>query len=240
MTGKTTRLAAALMLALASLAAQAGIPYNNHAYDYRQPNGEVLRVLVDGNDYYAEERTADGDLIVYDKAKNGFCYARVNAAGDALVSTGVLATNGQLRSLNGKAGKQPGLSAAAKAARARQRYQKLHGHPPEAANDKLRTASLQAASTGISPMAVATGAMRGLTIIIDFSDSPATISQAQVSSFLNDVPYTGFGNAQSVRGYFQSVSGGKLDYQNTVTRYYRARRPKSYYADASLDSGVRS
>ncbi|QYF94862.1 M6 family metalloprotease domain-containing protein [Massilia sp. PAMC28688] len=240
MTGKTMRLAAALLLAVASLGVQAGIPYNNHAYNFQQPSGEVLRVLVDGNDYYAEERTADGALIIYDPAKKGFCYAHVNAAGTALVSTGVLASNAQLRSMNGKMDKQPGLSTAAKALKARQRYQKLHGHAPEAANDKLRKASTQAASTGMSPMAVATGAMRGLTVIIDFSDAPATISQAQVSSFLNDVPYTGFGNAQSVRGYFQSVSGGKLDYQNTVTRYYRARRPKSYYADASLDSGVRS
>lgn len=236
----TTRFSAALLLAMASLSAQAGIPYKNHAYNYKQPNGELLRVVVDGNDYYAEERTADGALVVYDAAKKGFCYARVNAGGDALVSTGVLATNAQVRSLTGKAGKEPGLSAAAKAARAKQRYEKLHGHPPEAGSDRLRKASTQAALTGISPMAVATGTMRGLTVIIDFSDSPATLSQAQVSSFLNDVPYTGFGNAQSVRGYFQSVSGGKLDYQNTVTRYYRAKRPKSYYADANLESSVRS
>lgn len=228
---------AGLVLALACMAAQAGVPYRNHSYEYKQPNGEVLKVLVDGNDYYAEERTADGSLVIYDAAKKGLCYAEVNATGDALVSTGVLASAANSR---GTLRKQAGLSAAARAARARQRYEKLHGRPPEAANKKVQDASIEAASTGISPMAVATGTMRGLTVIIDFPDLAGNITQAQVNSFLNDVPYTGFGNAQSVRGYFQSVSGGKLDYQNTVTRYYRAKRPKYYYADASLDASVRS
>ncbi len=76
---------AGLLLVLASVAAQAGVPYKYHTYDYKQPNGDVLKVRVDGNTYYAEERTTDGSLIVYDAAKKGFCYAEVNAAGDQLV-----------------------------------------------------------------------------------------------------------------------------------------------------------
>ena len=231
---------AGLVLVLASLSAQAGVTYQNQTYDYKQPNGEVLKVRVDGNSYYAEERTADGSLIVYDAAKRGFCYAEVNAAGDQLVSTGVLATNAKMRAFNTVNKQQPGLSAEAKARRAKERYQKMHGHPPEAANEKVRKASVAMATTGISPMAVATGPTRGLTVIIDFPNLPGTLTQAQVSSFLNDMPYTGFGNAQSVRGYFQSVSGNKLDYTNTVTRYYRAKQNKSYYADATMDAGRRS
>ncbi len=232
-------LIAGLVLALASLTAQAGVPYKNHTYDYKQPNGEVLKVSVDGNSYYAEERTADGSLIIYDAAKRGFCYAEVNAAGDQLVSTGVLATNARMRAFGSSDKKQTGLSKEAKALRAKQRYEKMHGHPPEAANERVRKAAT-AALTGVSPMAVATGPVRGLTVIIDFPNLPGTISKTQVESFLNDAQYTGFGNAQSVRGYFLSASGGKLDYSNTVTRYYRARQNKSYYADATMDAGRRS
>ena len=233
-------LVAGLVLVLASLAAQAGIPYKNHTYDYKQPNGEVLKVRVDGNSYYAEERTADGSLIVYDAAKRGFCYAEVNAAGDALVSTGVLATNASMRAFSTSNKQQPGLSTEAKALRAKQRYQKLHGQTPEAANEKVRKASASLATTGVSTMAVATGPMRGLTVLIDFPNLPGTITKTQVESFLNDAVYTGFGNTTSVRGYYLSVSGNKLDYTNTVTRYYRAKQPKSYYADGSMDAGVRS
>jgi M6 family metalloprotease-like protein len=234
------RMTAGLVMVLACVAAHAGVPYKNHTYDYKQPNGDMLSVVVDGNSYYAEERTTDGKLVIFDKVKKGLCYAVVNAAGDGLVSTGVLATKSTLRSAAGAASKQPGLSKEARALRAKQRYQKMHGQPLEAANDKLRSAAMVAATTGVSPMAVATGPMRGLTVIIEFPDLPGTISQSQVSSFLNDVPYTGFGNAQSVRGYFQSVSGNKLDYTNTVSRYYRAKQPKAYYADASLEADVRS
>ncbi|MEO5984440.1 MAG: hypothetical protein ABIP80_02980, partial [Ferruginibacter sp.] len=230
---------AGLVLVLASLAAQAGVPYKNHVYDYKQPNGEVLKVRVDGNSYYAEERTTDGSLVLYDATKHGFCYAEVNAAGDKLVSTGVLATNSRMRSFSTGDKLQPGLSQEARAARARERFEKMHGHSPEAANERLRKKSA-AAVAGISTMAVATGPMRGLTVLIDFPNLPGTITQAQVTSFLNDAQYTGFGNAQSVRGYYLSVSGSKLDYTNTVTRYYRAKQPKSYYADATLDSGKRS
>lgn len=233
-------LLAGLVLVIASLSANAGVPYKNHMYDYKQPNGEVLKVRVDGNDYYAEERTMDGSLIVYDAEKKGFCYANVNAAGDKLVSTGVLATNTRMRTFSTSDRKQTGLSKEARALRAKERYEKMHGQPPEALNEKVRKATIAATATGVSPMAVATGAVRGLTVIIDFPNLPGTLTQAQVSSFLNDVPYTGFGNASSVRGYFQTVSGNKLDYSNTVTRYYRARQNKSYYADASQDAGVRS
>lgn len=142
---------AGLVLVLASLSAQAGVAYKNQTYDDKQPNGEVLKVRVVGNSYYAEVRTADGSLIVYDAAKKGCCYAEVNAAGDALVSTGVLATNTKMRASNTVNKQQPGLSDDAKAKRAKERYQKMHGHTPQAANEKVRKAFAAIASTGISP-----------------------------------------------------------------------------------------
>ncbi len=230
------KVATAAVMLLTSLFAQAGIPYKDSVYEFKQPGGEKLRVHLDGNDYYAEQRTDDGSLIVYDAAKKGFCYATVNAAGDDLVSTGVLATNAKVRSLNGAAKKQEGLSPEARAKKAKEKFEKMNNRTLESAR---KSASI-AASAPQSLAAPVTGQVKGLTVIIDFPDVPGTITQAQVNSFLNDMPYTGFGNAQSVRGYWQSVSGGKLDYTNTTTVYYRAKKNKAYYADSTLDSGVRS
>ena len=229
------KFATAAAMLLASLFAQAGIPYKDSVYEFRQPGGEKLRVHVDGNDYYAEQRTDDGSLVVYDAAKKGLCYAEVNAAGDDLVSTGVLATNAQQRSFATADKKQKGLSPEARARKAKEKFEKTQ-------NRTLESAHKAAAAAASAPQSVApvTGQVKGLTVIIDFPDVPGTITQAQVNSFLNDMPYTGFGNAQSVRGYWQSVSGGKLDYTNTTTLYYRAKKNKAYYADSSLDSGVRS
>ena len=230
------RVITAAAMLLASLFAQAGIPYKDSVYEFKQPGGEKLRVHLDGNDYYAEQRTDDGSLVVYDAAKKGFCYATVNAAGDELVSTGVLATNAKVRSLAGTAKKQEGLSQEARARKAKEKFEKMNGRSLDSAR-KTASAALSAPQSLAAPV---TGQVKGLTVIIDFPDVPGTITQAQVNSFLNDMPYTGFGNAQSVRGYWQSVSGGKLDYTNTTTIYYRAKKNKAYYADSSLDSGVRS
>ncbi len=230
------RVITAAAMLLASLFAQAGIPYKDSVYEFKQPGGEKLRVHLDGNDYYAEQRTDDGSLVVYDAAKKGFCYATVIAAGDELISTGVLATNAKVRSLAGTAKKQEGLSQEARARKAKEKFEKMNGRSLDSAR-KSASAALSAPQSLAAPV---TGQVKGLTVIIDFPDVPGTITQAQVNSFLNDMPYTGFGNAQSVRGYWQSVSGGKLDYTNTTTIYYRAKKNKAYYADSSLDSGVRS
>lgn len=229
------KVATAAVMLLASLFAQAGIPYKDSVYEFKQPGGEKLRVHLDGNDYYAEQRTDDGALIVYDAAKKGFCYATVNAAGDELVSTGVLATNKGNRSFATSDKKQQGLSQEARARKAKEKFEKMNGRTLESARKSAAVAA--SAPQSVAPV---TGQVKGLTVIIDFPDVPGTITQAQVNSFLNDMPYTGFGNAQSVRGYWQSVSGGKLDYTNTTTVYYRAKNNKAYYADSSLDSGVRS
>ncbi len=227
---KTWSAVAAACMLVAAGAAHAGLPYRDHGYTFKQPNGEQLKVTIEGNDYYAEQRTADGSLVVYDAAKKGLCYARLNATGDDLVSTGVLATNARMRASVAAQPKEPGLDAAARARKALERRQQILG--AEASGSHAAVSGVQALGT-VAPAAV-TGSMKGLTVLIQFPDVPGTITKAQVESFLNDVPYTGFGNAQSIRGYFQTVSGNKLDYTNTSTTYYTAKHPKSYYTDGSV------
>jgi M6 family metalloprotease-like protein len=75
------------------------------------------------------------------------------------------------------------------------------------------------------------GTFVGLTLLIDFSDHPATIPADDVEAFCNQQGYTGFGNNGSVRDYFHDISGGRLEYTNAVVSYYRARHPRSYYTD---------
>ena len=220
-------LAGALLLGAAGLA-QAGIPYRGHSYTFKQPNGELLTVKLEGNDYYAEQRTADGSLVVYDAARKGLCYARINAAGDDLESTGVLATNGRMRALDAQQRPEQGLDAAARARKALERRQQLLGE-----HGTRLSGTMMSPAAAATPAPV-TGSVRGLTVLIQFPDVASAIGKGQIESFLNDLNYTGFGNAQSIRGYFRSVSGGLLDYTNTATIYYTARHPKSYYTDGSV------
>ncbi|TQF67583.1 M6 family metalloprotease domain-containing protein [Pseudoalteromonas luteoviolacea] len=226
------------MLAISSLTlpmlSQAAIPYQNEEYQFTQPNGEVLSVFLNGNTYYAEQRTQSGALLVFDKSLKGMAYAKVSDDGTHLVSTGELAselhtTQGNLVQL--KTVKQQGLSKEAIGALVEQKQQELMPALESPLMTRMQTSSV---NTQIS------GQVKGLTIIIDFPDERGTITKSQVERFLNERNYTEFGNAQSVRGYFLEVSGEKLDYTNTVTAYYTAKKNKAYYADSSLSSTVRS
>lgn len=76
------------------------------------------------------------------------------------------------------------------------------------------------------------GVVRGLTILVDFSDQPAAYTKADVEAWLNEKGFSGFGLKGSIRDYFLGQSQGKVDYQNEVHGFYRAKKPKSYYQEA--------
>ncbi|ASA55369.1 M6 family metalloprotease domain-containing protein [Vibrio gazogenes] len=221
------------------------IPYHGYQYDYTQPNGDVITLTLEGNDYYAEQRTPSGQLVIFDKQLGGLAYAKVSDDGTTLVSKGELVTQAKeqleqnLRSslhstILSQTEQQPGLSAKAREKLAQENRDKLL-HIPEDVS-RIATSLVQTADSSSH----ITGNVRGLTILIDFPDDRREISRSDVNSFLNDLNYKGYGNFQSIRGYFRSVSGGKLDYTNTVSTYYTAKHNKSYYTDPNLEFGVRA
>ncbi|MBK8808082.1 MAG: M6 family metalloprotease domain-containing protein [Bacteroidales bacterium] len=73
------------------------------------------------------------------------------------------------------------------------------------------------------------GDVKGLTLLIDFADEPATMAKTEIEDFVNKTGYSNYSNKGSVKDYFYDVSHGKLIYTNHVTAYYRAAQPKSYY-----------
>ncbi|SJN59470.1 Aqualysin-1 precursor [Vibrio ruber DSM 16370] len=221
------------------------IPYHGYQYDYTQPNGDVITLTLEGNDYYAEQRTPSGQLVIYDKQLGGLAYAKVSDDGTTLVSKGELVTQAKeqleqnLRSslhssVLSQTEQQPGLSAKARAKIAQENRDKLLHIPEDVSH--IATSLVQTADSSSH----ITGNVRGLTILIDFPDDRQEISRSEVERFLNDLNYKGYGNFQSIRGYFRSVSGGKLDYTNTVSTYYTAKHNKSYYTDPNLDFGIRA
>ncbi|ESP94584.1 M6 family metalloprotease domain-containing protein [Pseudoalteromonas luteoviolacea] len=231
---KLVRNIAALSSILLPTLSIAAIPYQNEEYQFTQPNGEVVSVFLQGNTYYAEQRTRSGKLVIFDDKLKGMAYASVNKAGTGLVSTGVLVSDlDEAKSgiVSIASGPEVGLSKEAIQALVEQKQSELL---PALESPLL----VRTQSTDVS--AQVTGQIKGLTIIIDFPDERGTISKSQVERFLNNQSYTEFGNAQSVRGYFLEVSNNKLDYTNTVTAYYTAKKNKAYYADSSLSSTVRS
>lgn len=202
-------------------------PILGKLYEFRQPDGSSVQVRVFGDEYYQRVESLDGYTLVRDE--NGWIsYAKLSTDGSRLVSTGVVykgAKLSQLRLSEQTATLEKGLDLS-KAAILKQREEVRQKLSKPAAPTKKQQ-RLEDASTDV------VGAVKGLAVLVDFSDEPATVSQTEFDSFFNQIGYTGFGNNGSVRDFFKEVSSNKLDYTNIVRGYYRAKKPKTYYDDAS-------
>ena len=77
------------------------------------------------------------------------------------------------------------------------------------------------------------GAIKGLVILVDFSDEPEALSKDEIDAWLNTKGYNKNGLTGSIRDYYLGQSNNVVDYQNEVHGYYRAKQPKSYYDGGS-------
>jgi M6 family metalloprotease-like protein len=77
------------------------------------------------------------------------------------------------------------------------------------------------------------GVVKGLVILVDFSDATATFAKDEVDAWLNSKGYSKNGLTGSIRDYYLGQSNNLVDYQNEVHGYYRAKQPKSYYNGGS-------
>jgi M6 family metalloprotease-like protein len=77
------------------------------------------------------------------------------------------------------------------------------------------------------------GTIWGLTLLVDFPDQASPFPIADVKDWLNLKGFNKTGCNGSVRDYYADVSNGKLDFQNEVYGFYRAKNPKTYYDGGS-------
>lgn len=229
------------LLALSQLVL-ASKPYQDYEFEFKQPNGDIVTIILNGDDYYAEQRSRTGKLVIYDEALNGMVYADINEAHTLLTSTGELVSSEEESRIDTNTNRyipRRGLSSGSKKESSEENQEEKSGEETETQSIGIQpvfTTSevIQKRSNYIS------GDVQGLTIIIQFPDEAASISRSQVDSFLNDLTYSEFGNQSSVRGYFQNVSNNVLNYTNTVTQYYTAQHNKAYYTDSNLSTTVRT
>lgn len=215
---------------------------------FTQPDGATMVVRGKGDEFHAVFETLEGYTVLFDQARQAYVYARLAADG-SLASTGVLAHKPlppglQLRHHLRISDEVRRESVAAR----RRKWEDGTGNAAEwkAHKAMLRQYGESLSATNISgsgpqfspPTSYVKGAKVGLTLLIDFSDDPATIPHAEVVDFCNADGYTGYGNKGSVKEYFLENSNGLMTYTNVVTVYIRAPRPKSYYNDTTQESGT--
>ncbi|MFA7174825.1 MAG: M6 family metalloprotease domain-containing protein [Kiritimatiellia bacterium] len=240
---KLLRASAVAVMMLAAVFVQTAVaaPFAK-IVEFTQPNGELVQLWGEGDEFYAVFETLDGYTVLFDDATLAYVYADLNADGSALVSTGVLV--GQNRPAGLPQHLRINPEEAQRQARARQeiwerqtgirerwRALKRQRHNYERA--------LAAGPTLMAPPAT-TGAIIGITLLIDFDDDPQAVTREEINEYCNAVGYTGYGNNGSVRDYYLDVSAGNLDYSNVITAYVRIPNTlhrKAYYLDPTRDAG---
>lgn len=218
-------------------------PFAGKIFTFTNPDGSAIQVRGWGNQYAARFETLDGFTVVKNPETGYFQYARLTDDKAALEATGVnvgeadpqtlgLPMHARLRR---SAAKEQAMTARAMAGGKRRWEIRREQKKAEAAG------FARSAGPGAAPPSGTTvGTYVGLCVLIDFPDVPATISQAEVEQYCNQVGYNGFGNNGSVRDYFEDISDGRLTYTNVVTAYYTAANNLSYYTDPSIPFGTRA
>ncbi len=192
---------------------------------FPQANGPDVRLRVFGDEHYARYETIDGYTAVYDDPKGLYCYARLD--GNRFLSTGVPVDAGP------PAGIVRHLQESRAMKRAKIEAQHMR-HGPRAAsmNEIVRTFGPNQGL--LEGRRLSLGAVRGLTILVNFQDVRSTTTAADVTDMANGDSFTRNGNVSSVRQYFLRVSNGRLDYTNTVVGPFTLSRNRQFYVNQLL------
>ena len=208
-------------------------------FTFTQPDGTTFEVVGTGNQFEAVFETPDGYTVTQNPDTGFYHFASLSADGTSLVPSGPVVGDAPV-----DAGRTQHLRPA-RAARVR-RARSAHDAGGERRWEVRRRERLarQAAAGGANrdaPMPAApAGDVRGLCLLIQFPDVPATIARTAVDDFCNLPGHTGFGNNGSVRDYFAATSAGRLRYTNIVTRYHTAAHNRAYYTDPTIPYGQRA
>lgn len=213
--------------------------FTGKTFTFTQPDGSSIELRGWGDQNYAVFETLDGYTVTKNPATGYYEVAQLSADGNALQPAagpaGPLDAAGARVPRGVRVRRESALAAARESAlrvsgrRCDQRRQERR--------QQMRMMRAMAAAGGpmlAPPQRQTVGDFVGLCLLIDFSDSPATINPAEVEKFCNQPGYTGFGNHGSVFDFFRDNSIGRCRYTNIVAPYYRALHPKTYYTNPAI------
>jgi M6 family metalloprotease-like protein len=221
------------------------IAFFGRTFTFTQPDGSKIELRGWGDQNYAIFETLDGFTVTKNPATGFYEVAQLSPDGNTLQP--VADTRGRLD--GAAAGVPRGLrvNPAGAQAEARRSALLMSGRRCDQRREEkrrqLRTIRALAAAGGpllAPPQRQTVGEFVGLCLLIDFSDSPATIARDEVDRFCNQTGYNGFGNHGSVSEYYSDNSLGRCRYTNIVAPYYRAQHPKTYYTDPAIPQPQRA
>lgn len=195
-------------------------PYHGQIQRFKQPDGSVVEVRLFGTEFYLRAESQDGYTLIRDPKTNWICYARLSDDHSVLLSTGIRCIGNlddhSLKEALKDIPKHVDIDERFRLKKVRETALALSGGDEKAL---LKPGHPHLHRTPYNPLA---GKIKGLTVVIDFPDEPATLPMSEFDAFCNDTNYSNFGNNGSLRTYYRDISGGKLDYTNVVRGYFRA------------------
>jgi M6 family metalloprotease-like protein len=206
-------------------------PYNGEILSFRQPDGTWVDVKLFGTEYYIRAEGLDDYTVIRDKNTQWICYASLSEDGTEFISTGIKYTLTRdlipALKMNMDIPRHLNISADAREHIIRENKRNLKGgfYGGDDAHAEPRSLS---------------GVIKGLCIVVDFSDEPGTLPISEFSSFCNDMDYSNFGNNGSLRKYYYDISGGIIDYQNVVFGYFRAPGTFAGYDSLPIAHGAQA
>jgi M6 family metalloprotease-like protein len=204
-------------------------PYWGELKKFKQPDGNWVDVKLYGDEFYIRAEGLDGYTVVRDEKTNWICYAELSGTGAALLPTAI---------------HYNGIEADASTLRSDLLLPK-HLEMNKSALDQIRAANNIAMNgklvnrfQDVPNQTPPIGNVKGLAIIVDFSDEVATLPLSEYEDFLNGVNYTKYTNKGSIKEFFSDISGGLLIYDNIVYGIYRAPKTFAAYDAMAYASGA--
>ena len=187
-----------------------------------QQNGPDVKLVIQGDEFYARYETPEGYTVVYDEMLGLYCYASL--LDGEFVSTGFSIAKPAPAGLPLHL-KEDG---AIRNSKFDERFR--NSRPPHLAATPI-VETFGPNKGLLEGRQLNKGPVRGLTVLLNFQDVQTTIAADEVTAMLNGDNYTANGNYCSVREYYRLMSSGKLDYQNVVVGPITLSHKRDYYAD---------
>jgi M6 family metalloprotease-like protein len=185
-----------------------------------QGDGPPVELITYGDEFYARYENREGYTVVYDAGLAKYCYALV--LDGRFVSTGVPLHKQPPAGVPRHLRESPEVRNEKFSARHR-----LMRGEPRGAGPTIQTFGRE--NGLLEGRRVSAGEVRGLTVLVQFQDEQASITQTEVEAMLNGSDFSRNGNHCSVNRYYQMMSAGALDYTNMVVGPITLSRNRDYY-----------
>ena len=186
-----------------------------------------MQFRVYGDEFYSRYENTDGYSVVYDQDHGRYCYA--------FLILGEFVSSGVDSSLSPPDGVRRHFkeSEEVRNRKFEARYAKMNP-PASSFKPSLNLRTFGAEKGLLEGRRLSEGEIKGLTVLVQFTDVKSTVTREDVDALLNGQGYHENGNFCSVREYFRLMSSGKLDYSNVVVGPLTLSRPRQYYTENLL------